>query len=44
VLEIFKKLNSEGRTIILITHSKEIADAAKRVVEIRDGRIGNGSK
>jgi putative ABC transport system ATP-binding protein len=42
VMDIFKKLNKEGRTIILITHSNEIAKEAKRVVTIKDGRIQNG--
>ncbi len=39
VLDIFEKLNREGRTIILITHSNEIAKEAKRSVEIRDGKM-----
>jgi len=38
-MEIFKKLNSEGRTIVLVTHDKEIAKYAKRMIKIRDGRI-----
>jgi putative ABC transport system ATP-binding protein len=42
VMDIFKKLNKEGRTIILITHSNEIAKEARRVVIIKDGRIQNG--
>ena len=41
ILAIFKKLNKEGRTIVLITHSNEIAREAKRVIEIRDGRISH---
>ena len=36
---IFKKLNDEGHTVILITHEKNIAAQAKRVVEIADGKI-----
>lgn len=39
VLKIFEDLNHEGRTIILITHSSDIAKAAKRTIEIRDGRV-----
>ncbi len=39
VLKIFEKLNKEGRTIILITHSNEIAQEAKRTVVIKDGKI-----
>lgn len=39
IISIFKKLNKDGRTIILITHSSEIARVAKRIVEIKDGRL-----
>ena len=39
VMETFHKLNKEGRTIILITHEKYIADNAKRKIFIRDGEI-----
>ena len=39
VMNLFKKLNSEGQTIILITHDQEIADQCKRVIKIRDGLI-----
>lgn len=39
IMEIFKKLNHEGRTIVLVTHDREIAKCAKRMVRIHDGRI-----
>ena len=39
ILEIFKKLNKEGNTIVLITHDLEIAKAAKRIIKIYDGQI-----
>lgn len=40
VLATFKKLNKEfGRTIILITHEKEVAKHADRIINIRDGLI-----
>ncbi len=39
VMETFRKLNEEGRTIILITHEKYIAENAKRKISIKDGEI-----
>jgi putative ABC transport system ATP-binding protein len=39
VLETFQNLNNEGRTIILITHEKYIAEHAQRVIFIKDGEI-----
>ncbi len=39
VMAIFSELNSQGRTIILVTHEPEIAEYAGRVVYVRDGRI-----
>ncbi len=40
VLQTFQRLNKEGgHTIILITHDKNVAEYAKRIIEIRDGEI-----
>lgn len=39
VLNIFKELNKEGITVVLITHSSEIAEFAKTRIDIRDGLI-----
>jgi len=39
VMEILKKLHEEGKTIILITHDKQIAERAQRVIFIKDGKI-----
>jgi len=39
VMEIFKQLNNEGITVIMITHDPEIATHGKRKVLIRDGRL-----
>jgi len=39
ILELFRKLNQEGRTIILVTHDPEIAAVTPRKIEIRDGKI-----
>jgi putative ABC transport system ATP-binding protein len=43
VLELFKRLHSDGQTIIMVTHNQEVADAADRIVRMRDGRIESGS-
>lgn len=39
VIEMLRQLNREGNTIVLITHDHEIAEQAKRIVTVRDGRI-----
>lgn len=39
IMELFEQLNREGRTIVLITHDKDIARHAKRIVHIVDGRL-----
>ena len=39
VMELFKKLHEEGKTLVLITHDAEIAAVAKRVITIKDGKI-----
>ena len=41
VMEILQELNSEGHTIILVTHDKNIAEYADRIIEIKDGEIYN---
>jgi putative ABC transport system ATP-binding protein len=39
VIELMRRLNRGGQTIVLVTHSAEVAAAAGRVVRMRDGRI-----
>ncbi len=39
VLETFKNLNKQGKTVILITHEKYIAERAKRTISLKDGEI-----
>ena len=39
VLRLFVELHDQGRTIVLITHEREVAESAQRVVRILDGQI-----
>ncbi len=39
VLELFEMLNSQGVTIVMITHDRKVAEQAKRIVHIIDGEI-----
>ena len=44
VISILQRLNSEGRTVVLITHDQNIAEHADRILVLRDGRIFEDSK
>jgi putative ABC transport system ATP-binding protein len=44
ILELFEKLNQEGRTIIMVTHENEVAAHAKRVLRLRDGLLQSDMK
>jgi putative ABC transport system ATP-binding protein len=39
VMALFQELNDQGITILLVTHEPDVARYAKRIVEVRDGRI-----
>ena len=40
IIGVFRELNEQGITVIIITHDMEVADACERVIEISDGKIG----
>jgi putative ABC transport system ATP-binding protein len=39
IMALFQELNDEGITVVLVTHEQDIARYAKRIIEMRDGRI-----
>jgi putative ABC transport system ATP-binding protein len=43
ILELFRRLHANGQAIMMVTHDQNVADAASRIVRMRDGRIENGA-
>jgi putative ABC transport system ATP-binding protein len=39
VMELFRRLHKDGQTILLVTHDDDVAAAADRIVQMRDGRV-----
>jgi len=39
ILDLLQQLNSEGLTIVVVTHNQQLAARARRRVELRDGRV-----
>jgi len=42
VIELLRRLHTGGQTVILVTHDTDVAEAAERIVRMRDGRIIDG--
>lgn len=43
IMDLFKELNNEGHTIVIVTHNDEIGTSCPRLVRIRDGKIEENS-
>lgn len=41
IMNIFRKLHSEGRTLVVVTHDTDVAFQADRIIEMKDGRIAS---
>lgn len=41
IMDLFHKLNKQGRTIIIVTHDREIASQCSRIIELSDGKLTN---
>ncbi len=44
ILELFRRLHAQGQTILLVTHDQPVADAAQRIVHMRDGRVDDDGR
>jgi putative ABC transport system ATP-binding protein len=44
VFQLFQKLNEEGITIVMVTHERDFAAFAKRIIEMRDGKVVRDSE
>ena len=42
VLALLEELNTQGRTVVIVTHDAEVAGHCRRIIHMRDGRIVNG--
>jgi putative ABC transport system ATP-binding protein len=43
IMDLFLRLNQDGQTIVMVTHNREVAGAAHRIVSMRDGQIEGGA-
>ena len=39
IINIFLRLNAEGTTIVLVTHERDIASMAHRIIQMKDGEV-----
>ena len=39
IIELFQELNTEGYTVVMITHEDRVSQAARRVIELEDGQV-----
>ena len=39
IMQIFEELNAEGRTVIIVTHDRELGDRCRRQIHLLDGKV-----
>jgi putative ABC transport system ATP-binding protein len=42
IISLFQRLNADGTTIVVVTHDEHLADAARRKIHMRDGKVVDG--
>ena len=42
IMDLFKSLNREGQTIVMVTHNPENVAFSSRTIHLRDGKVVNG--
>lgn len=42
IMKIFRELNEKGKTVVIVTHDRKVAEACDRVIYLRDGRVMGG--
>ncbi len=42
IISLFRRLNGDGTTIVVVTHDEDLASAARRKIHMRDGRVVGG--
>ena len=44
IMELFKTLNEQGQTVVIVTHDPKVAEQCGRIIEISDGEIVGGNE
>ena len=44
ILELFEKLSAKGHTLLVVTHEEHVAQHARRIIRVRDGRVASDEK
>ena len=40
ILELFREINEQGTTVMVVTHNEAVASHCRKIIRLRDGRVG----